>query len=97
VNNNNVESWQEATSRIEQATGLQAGSPVAWESAEPGHYAVFTGDGAHVVYGYVPRPTPNLSAYLYDAQTGDVLQGTASAYQGRNVIAVPFTKKLTYP
>ena len=89
VNVNNVTSRQQAVSLIEQHTGLSAGSPVAWEAAGPGHYAVFT-DG-HVVYGFVPEANPNIGAYLFDAQNGKVLWGAPAQFRGAT--AVPFTRR----
>jgi len=62
----NVTSWQDAVKMIQEATGLKAGTPVVWEAAAPGEYAVFV-DG-HVVYGYLPPASPNLGSYVFDRQ-----------------------------
>ena len=90
VNNNNVGSWEQATSLIEQHTGLEAGDSLSWATAEPGHYAVFTDN--HVVYGFVPEPNPNIGAYLFDRQLGNVLDAKAPQFQ--NAVAVPFRRGL---
>jgi hypothetical protein len=84
----NIEDWGSASKLIESYTGLKAGTSVAWETAGPGSYAVFT-DG-HVVYGFVPPSNPNIGAYLFDSQTGNVIDAAAAEYRG--AIAVPFTK-----
>jgi RHS repeat-associated protein len=88
VNAKNIGTWQEATAIIADHTGLTAGSPVAWEVAAPGQYAVFT-DG-HVVYGFVPEANPNIGSYVFDRSAATVFPGTAPQFNG--AIAVPFTK-----
>jgi RHS repeat-associated protein len=93
VNSQNVATWQDAVRMIEAYTGLRAGEPVAWESAGPGQYAVFT--PGHVDYGFVPVDNPNISSYIFDSQQanperGVVFPGTVPQFKG--AIAVPFTR-----